>query len=164
MHTRLAIAAGLLVGLGPCGGAGPPEGDIAEVQTVAYCDLLNNPPSFNDKMIRVRALYQTDFEQSAITAPACATPLPLTWVDFEKSWESRTGWRLRHAIDNAKWRVQIDVVFLGRFKAGGSYGHMGMYPFSIEVYKVEAVRPSGSFRPLPPDTEKRHPSNPRPGR
>lgn len=30
---------------------------------------------------------------------------------------------------------------------------MGMYQFSIEVYKVEAVKPSGSFRPLP-QTEK----------
>jgi hypothetical protein len=84
------------------------------------------------KMIGVRALYQTDFEQSAVTAPACAGSFPLTWIDFEKSWESRTGWRLRHAIHGIKWRVQTDVVFIGRFKAGGgSYGHMGMIPSAL---------------------------------
>jgi hypothetical protein len=48
-----------------------------------------------------------------------------------------------------KWRVQTDVVFIGRFKTGGSFGHMDMYPFLLEVHKVESVRPSGSFRPLP---------------
>jgi hypothetical protein len=75
--------------------------------------------------------------------------MPLTWVDFEKSWESRTSWRLRRAINGVKWRVQTDVVLVGRFKAGGHFGHMDECPFLLEVYRVEAVKPSGSFRPLP---------------
>jgi hypothetical protein len=43
----------------------------------------------------------------------------------------------------------MDVVFVGVFKADRRYGHMDMYPFLFEVYRVEAVRPSGNFRPLP---------------
>ncbi len=43
----------------------------------------------------------------------------------------------------------MDVVFIGVFRTCGHYGHMDMYPFLFEVYKVEAVRPSGNFRPLP---------------
>ena len=149
MLTPFALAAGLLAVSGLCEAAESPKGDISDAQTVTYCEVLKNPQGYKDKMIRVSALYQNDFEQSAITAPACTGPIPSQWVDFERSWESRTGWRLRHTINSVKWRVQTDVVFIGRFKAGGSYGHMGMYPFSIEVYRVEAVKPSGSFRPLP---------------
>lgn len=55
-----------------------------------------------------------------------------------------------------KWRVNTDVVFIGRFKANGHYGHMDMYPMLIEVFKVEAVRASGSFQPLPEQEETRH--------
>jgi hypothetical protein len=72
----------------------------------------------------------------------------MTWVEFDKSWESRTPWRLRRAIDGIKWGAQTDVVFIGKVRTG-SFGHMDMYPMLLEVYKVEAVRPSGSFRPLP---------------
>ncbi len=100
-------------------------------------------------MIRFRALYETDFEKSVVTAPACSTSIPTTWVSFEKGWKSRSKLRVRRAISSQKWRVQKDVVFVGMFKADGHYGHMDMYQFSIEVYQVEAVRESGSFRPLP---------------
>ncbi len=123
--------------------------EISDAQTVEYCELLNNPDAFAGKITRVRALYETGFEESAFTAPSCPTPLPMTRVEFDRSWQSRTPWRLRHAIDGIKWGAQTDVVFIGKLRTGGKFGHMDMYPLLLEVYKVEAVRPSGSFRPLP---------------
>jgi len=126
-----------------------PDIDLGGAQTVAYCGILVRPETFNNKTIRVRALYETDFELSVLTAPSCYTALPLTWVKFEERWESRTRWRFRHALANQKWGVQMDVVLIGVFKADGHFGHMDMYPFLFEVYKVESARPSGSFRPLP---------------
>ena len=122
---------------------------ITEAQTTSYCEVLKDPERFRNRMIRVRALYQTDFEESIITAPSCYTPLPMTWVSFDEQWESRSKRSIRHAISNVKWRIQTDVVFVGLFKADGHYGHMDRYPYSIEVYKVEAIRPSGSFRAMP---------------
>lgn len=152
--ARTSLVAWLVVAVSVCHAR--PKNEIADAQTVEYCDLLKNLQTFNNKIIRVRVLYQTDFEQSVITAPACSTPIPWTWVDFEKSWESRTGWRIRHAIKHTKWRVQRDVVLIGRFRAKGSFGHMGMYPSCLEVYKVEAVKPSGSFRPMPATRNRQH--------
>jgi hypothetical protein len=129
---------------------------VSGAQTTTFCELQKFPEKFKNKMIRVRALYETDFEESIITAPSCDTPFPTTWVSFDKQWESRTKRRVRHSISNLKWRVQTDVVFIGVFKADGHYGHMDMYTFSIEVYKVEAVRASGSFRPLPEQAATKH--------
>jgi hypothetical protein len=123
--------------------------DLIDARTVAYCDILNNPEAFKNKLVRVRALYETDFELSAISAPSCSTSIPTTWVEFEKDWEHRTRWRVRHAINGQQWCVQMDVVFVGIFKTDGHYGHMDMYPFLFDVYKVESIRPSGSFRPMP---------------
>ena len=126
-----------------------PDLDLGGAQTIAYCEILSHPETFNHKTLRVRALYETDFERAALTAPYCSPGIPMTWVGFEDRWESRTRRRLRHALANPKWRVQMDVVFVGVFKADGHYGHTDMYPFLFEVYKLEAVRPSGNLRPLP---------------
>jgi hypothetical protein len=115
---------------------------VANAQTVAYCDLLEHSEKFKNQMIRVRATYETDFEKSVITSPSCPTPLPMTWVTFDDHWESRTTRGLRKTVSQAKWRVSLDVVFIGKFKTDGRYGHMDMYPLSIEVYKVEAATAS----------------------
>jgi hypothetical protein len=90
-------------------------------------------------MVRVRAMYETDFEKDVITSPSCPTPLPMIWITFDDHWESRTTRGLRKTVSQAKWRVPLDVVFIGKFKTDGRYGHMDMYPLSIEVYKVEAA-------------------------
>ncbi len=129
---------------------------IASAQTTTFCEVLRFPEKFKNKMIRVRALYESDFEMSVITAPTCDTPIPVTWVSFDEHWESRTKRHVRHSLSNVRWRAKTDVVFIGLFKADGRYGHMDIYPFSIEVYKVEAVRPSGSFQPLPEPIATRH--------
>ena len=122
--------------------------DLSKAQTIAYCEILDHPDAFKNKLIRVRAMYETDFEVSAITSPACEMSIPMTWIEFEQDWAHRTRWREKRAISKQHWRVQMDVVFVGIFKTG-NFGHMDMYPFLLHVYKVEATRPSGSFRPLP---------------
>ncbi|MGA9042531.1 MAG: hypothetical protein WB421_18515 [Terriglobales bacterium] len=127
----------------------PSDGTVAGARTVTYCDVQQHPEKYSNSMIRVRALYETDFEKSVISAPSCSTPLPMTWVSFDKHWESRTARRVRHAISNAKPGVQMDVVFVGVFKTDAHYGHMDMYPNLIEVNKVEAAKASGDFRPMP---------------
>jgi hypothetical protein len=112
---------------------------MPSAQTVAYCDLLAHSEKFKNQMIRVQANYETDFEKSVITSPSCPTPLPMMWVTFDVHWKSRTTRRVRKALSTMKWRVPLDVVFIGKFKADGRYGHMDMYPLSIEVYKVETA-------------------------
>jgi hypothetical protein len=129
---------------------------IEGAQTVAYCEVEQHPETFKDTMVRVRGLYETDFEKSIITAPPCNLPVFMTWVDFDKQWESRSKRQVRRALAKLKWGVQADVVFIGRFRSDGHYGHMDMYMSSIEVYKVEAVHASGSFQPLPEQGTARH--------
>ena len=94
-------------------------------------------------------MYETDFEKSVITSASCPTPVPMIWVDFDHHWESRTKRSVRKATSNVKWRVPLDVVLIGKFKTDGRYGHMDMYPLSIEVYKVEATSAPKSVGPIP---------------
>jgi hypothetical protein len=112
---------------------------VASAQAVAYCDLLGHTEDFNNKMIRVRAIYEIDFEKSVITSPSCLTPLPMTWITFDGDWESRTTRSVRKKVSKLKWGVPLDIVFVGKFMTDGRYGHMDMYPLSVEVYKAETA-------------------------
>ena len=150
MSKRMALPLGVMIPLlaaGLIGNASDRHG-VTDAQTVEFCDLQKNTEKFNGKMVRVRALWKTDFEESTLSAPSCAYPLPSIWVDFEKSWESRTSWRVRHATDRVRWGMH-DVVSVGMIRTGGRFGHQDMYSDVIEVYRVEAVRQLGSFRPFP---------------
>ena len=73
---RLALTLLLFTLSAPC----IPADEISNAKTITYCELLDNAHEFEGKMVRIRALYQTDFEQSALTAPSCATSIPLTWL------------------------------------------------------------------------------------
>jgi hypothetical protein len=122
---------------------------VASGLTVAYCDLLEHSGKFKNQTIRVQAIYETDFEKSVITSPSCPTPLPMIWVTFDGHWESRTTRSIRKTVSKAKWHGPLDVVFVGKFKTDGRYGHMDMYPLSIEVYKVEAASTSKNAEQSP---------------
>lgn len=104
---------------------------VASAQTVAYCDLEHSE-KFTNQMIRVRAMYETDFEKSVITSLSCPTPLPMTWVTFDDHWKRRTTRGLRKTVSQAKWDSPLDVVFIGKLKTGGLYGQMDMYSLSLE--------------------------------
>jgi len=115
---------------------------VSSAPTGAYCDLLGHSEKFKNQMVWVQAIYETDFEKSVITSPSCPTLLPMTWVTFDGHWESRTTCSVWITVSEPKWRVPLNVVFIGKFKTEGRYGHMDMYPLSIEVYKVEAATTS----------------------
>ena len=52
--------------------------------TVAYCELLSNPDPYERKVIRVKAIYSSHFEKSAIRDPNCNREFLWTWVDFDE--------------------------------------------------------------------------------
>ena len=125
---------------------------VANARTVVYCDLLQHSEKFKNQMVRVQAVYETDFEKSEIASPDCPLPFPLIWVEFDDHWESRTPRKVRKTVSNAKWRMPLDVVFVGKIKTEGKYGHMDMYGLEIEVYKVEAAnRPNYTVPHTNPD-------------
>jgi len=101
---------------------------VTTAQTVTFCALLDHAKQYSGEVVRVRAIYQTDFEKSALDSPKCTIGIPMLWVEFDKSWETRTKLRFRWALHHGRWGEAKDVVFVGVFRVGGSHGHMGMYP------------------------------------
>ncbi len=119
-----------------------------EPLTVEFCELLQKAKDYKGKEVRVRALYRSDFEESSLHSPQCYLPT-FVWAKFDPTLRACDGRGALKRLGKKKWGTSVDVVFIGRLEAERSYGHMDMYPMQFVVTCVEAVKPLGSFRPLP---------------
>lgn len=105
--------------------------------TVAYCDLVRNPERYDQKLVRVSAVYRYGYEWSELYCLECATEAK-TWIDFDESFSSSTKASIRKKLgDNGFKGRTVLVTMVGKFDAGGGYGHMGAYRFRLLVSQVE---------------------------
>jgi hypothetical protein len=70
-------------------------------------------------------------------------------VEFGSSFDELTERNSRKKIQNSKWRIGLDVVFVGRFDTRGRFGHLNMYGDRLLVMSAEQVQPLGKFSALP---------------
>jgi hypothetical protein len=125
------------------------QSSSTDIPTVEFCQLNGQ---YKNKVVRVRALYRSGFEESSLYSPNCYVP-NLVWVKFDPSHRSCTKKNVQKKLDKIKDGQSVDVVFIGRLETegdgAGGYGHMDMYAMQFVVTCVEEVKPSGKFRPLP---------------
>ncbi|MDQ1637731.1 MAG: hypothetical protein QOF62_1070 [Pyrinomonadaceae bacterium] len=108
-----------------------------EYTTVAYCDLVRNPERYNQKSVRVSAVYRYGYEWSELYCLECGTESK-TWVDFDDSFSSSTKASIRKKLgDNGFKGRTVLVTMVGKFDAGSGYGHMGAYRYRLMVDSVE---------------------------
>jgi hypothetical protein len=109
----------------------------SEYTAVAYCDLVRNPERHKQKLVRVSAVYRYGYEWSELYCLECATE-GKTWVDFDESFSSSTKASIKKKLgDNGFKGRTVLVTMVGKFDAGGGYGHMGAYRFRLLVSQVE---------------------------
>jgi hypothetical protein len=149
INLFLAVIAGLIQSAQAniAGGANVIPKDT-EPLTVEFCELLQKAKDYKGKEVRVRALYRSNFEESSLHSPQCYLPM-FVWVKFEPTLRVCDDSGAMKWLGKKKWGTSVDVVFIGRLEADRSYGHMDMYPMQFVITCVEAVKPLGSFRPLP---------------
>ncbi len=112
---------------------------------IPYCELMAKAPAFDGKTVRVKAMYETGFEKSVLSAPACAQSP--TWLGLSKGWEKQTDAVVRDRIKDLKWSVPLEVVAVGVFRTDGKFGHMGMYSRYLLVDRFETAGEPAPARP-----------------
>lgn len=122
----------------------------SEIQTVSYCDLINNEDRYNWKTVRVEAIYVTFFEKSVIYIPDCREGNAReyqTWVDFSDDLSDvKSQRRMIKRINKFQKKDNetygggaARVIFVGKFQGSGYYGHQSGYRYRIEVDSIELV-------------------------
>lgn len=108
-----------------------------ERAAVSYCELMRNVEKYDGKRIRVFAVYRYGFEWSELYCPACLNKARI-WVDLDESFVSSTKPSVRKRIGEHGFKGRtVKVVMVGRFDAGGGYGHLGAYRFRLLVSRLE---------------------------
>ena len=133
-----------------------------DVPTVAYCDLVKDAASYDQKIIRVRAVYFGGFESSVFYDGACRGRE--TWVNFDPAYQKSTEPKIldtyfrivKASLDEnsegvyPRWWVEILVV--GRFEGvkrtheyeGKTYtsgfGHLDEFDYQLTILSIEDAK------------------------
>ena len=71
--------------------------NAAEVPTVDYCELLSNPSTYYQTVMRLKVLYVRGFEVAAFEDPKCDEARSV-WVEFDQSEVSCTDTEVQKAM------------------------------------------------------------------
>ena len=80
LHCCIGAALGLTV-LGICGCATSPTQNSVLARTVAVCEVLKNPISYDRMLLRLTGLVERDFETFWIESANCGEVTPL-WIEY----------------------------------------------------------------------------------
>lgn len=144
----VSVAGMMLVGIYSCAVQGS-QGTVADdpVATVTYCELMENPKRYHDKVVRVNALFSRNFEVSSLhDEEDCTKGKPdytsqsSTWVGYDKTFA------LEGDSDEAKKNQEVSgfgtwwITAVGRFRrAEGDqrFGHLACCKYSFALMKIE---------------------------
>ena len=128
-----------------------------EIADVSLCELLESPEKFDQKLIRVKAIYRYGFEWSEFYSLKCSTKKRV-WVEGAETKCKNAG-----KVDEMDYAGMggrtVGVVVVGKFTGEkGGYGHMNSfdYLFRIECFEKAKILDRESYVPEALTPEQRH--------
>jgi hypothetical protein len=138
------------------------------IHTVNYCELIENAELYNNKYVRVKAIYTVGFESSILYHNDCegkGSSENQMWVKFNHKYEQNSKPTICRRFKNllkrsAKFNKygisEVEVVFVGKFDgikqvdemksndeiiiSSSGYGHLNSYDYQITVISIENVK------------------------
>jgi hypothetical protein len=134
---------------------GLPQTD--EIQYVDYCELIHNPQKYDQKTVRVRAIYRYGYEWSELYCPNCVDQYRRTWVNPKSLDESCTKAKVAKQLKDSNFKGRtLRVLMVGKFNgSGGSYGHLNGYQFQFDARCIEEAITLLKDSPLPIEMPKK---------
>ncbi|HKP84133.1 MAG TPA: hypothetical protein VJT69_19100 [Pyrinomonadaceae bacterium] len=121
--------------------------NVQEPIDVEFCHLVTHPESFRDRLVRVKAVFESTFEWSRLYDDACRSSKNYVWPKFECD-TIESCEKFRHQLkkdmvgDNFNGK-RVAVVLLARFRESNNskrgFGVQGGLPFQLEILKIEAT-------------------------
>lgn len=106
-----------------------------EVVNVNFCDLLKNPDEYQDKLVRITAIYRYGFEWQHLYCPNCEVKTK-TWVEYGEDFDEKSHKKLKKfPNDNAT----IKVTLVGKLLFNGNFGDGG-YKNQFLIAKIENAK------------------------
>lgn len=94
-----------------------------------FCDLMEDPGKYNEKLVRVRATWTYGYEWSYLHCLGCEGRV---WLDTSEL-DEQSERAVKHTPKDAAL-VNVDVE--GIFEAGGSFGHLNGYKYQFKAHTI----------------------------
>lgn len=126
----------------------PASGAVRSEQPVLdFCDVVRDPAKYDGKVVRVRGIYRYSFEVSELAGAGCLGKARRAWVS-----QGDASCPNSKSIGGEEFYGRlVDIVAVGKFSStGGHFGHLGEYPFQLQITCVESatVMPERPSRPV----------------
>ena len=117
-----------------------------EIPTIPFCELLRNPKDYDQKTVRVMAIYRYGFEVSDLFCLDCEDE-KLIRLESGENFTSRTE---RKILKKIKWTERgktVKVVAIGKFYGTGAYQYRKK--FVVDYFESAEVILNSSPSVLP---------------
>lgn len=116
--------------------------------TVRFCDLIARPDSFNGKIVRVQAIYESTWEWRRLYDETCLGPQNYIWPVFEcdtiETCEIFRKSLEKDMVGNPFKGQKVQVTLVGRFRGHHQsrqrYGVQGGLQFQLEIVRIEETK------------------------
>lgn len=134
---------------------------FSDVQTVSYCELVNNAEKYDQQFLRVKATYSSGFESSIFFDDSCSDN-KVSWATFVSAYEQNTKSVVLNKLNklfkrsSQKKHREIEMLIVGKFDGkrqvstlktpaktftfSMGYGHMNAFDYQLTVLKVEKIK------------------------
>jgi hypothetical protein len=141
-----------------------------QIPTVSFCDLAEDATKYDQKIVRIKAIYMAGFEVSILFDPACKEKRAWTEFDFAcKDLKDRKVCEQFETLTDTGFRTtpyggilyvdgQVEVTFVGRFTGvkpsqqignrtfSFGFGHLNAFDYQFNVQQIESVKPYSAKR------------------
>ncbi len=121
--------------------------NVQEPIDVEFCQLVTHPESFRDRLVRVRAVFESTFEWQRLYDDACRSSKNYVWPVFEcdtiESCEKFRQLLKKDMIGDPFSGKRVAVLLLARFRESKNpkrgFGVQGGLRLQLEILKIEAT-------------------------
>lgn len=136
-----------------CGSPEPKPGDLEvppslsglvdKAPNVSFCELINKPEQYNNKVVRTDAIFYGDHENDVLYSSECNDTKRDAWADFDPSYDYSDESVKKKFSDLRcprspcpSGRAKVTVV--GRFEGPNQegYGHLNAYRFRLVIMRI----------------------------
>lgn len=106
------------------------------ITDISFCELVQNPQRFDQKTIRVAAVYRYGQYWNELFCPGCKRDDRISF-EIGADFESKTRKKLRKRIKHSDRGRTLNVLVVGKFVGSGNFGHRGALRFALIVDSIE---------------------------
>ena len=108
----------------------------AVIPVVDFCDLVQNWQTYDQKTIRVKAVYRYGQYWNELFCPGCNRDDRISF-EISADFETKTPKKFRKRIKHSDRGRTLNVVVVGKFFGTGNFGHRGALRFALIVDAIE---------------------------